>query len=103
MTVGGLVAGSSRGSNRTTSSDSPAVRLTPMMPHELQELCWQTATTIRLRTAGRSLLLPMRRAISARLLSLWASDGAALVRRSNAAVLPSPLVLAFMAADRNAA
>src|SRR5579863_10141216 len=65
--VGGLVAGSRRGSNRAISSERPAWRLTPMMPHEAQELCWQTAVTTRFSTARRSLLLLMSRAISATL------------------------------------
>jgi hypothetical protein len=47
-----------------------------MMPHEFQKLCWQTAMTMRLRTAGKSLLLLISRAISARLWNLRTSASA---------------------------
>jgi|SRR5262245_31830779 len=50
------------------------LRFTSMSPHELQGLCWQTAITTRLRTAGKSLLLLIKRAISARLRDLRTSD-----------------------------
>src|SRR6516162_5961270 len=88
--LGGFVAGSKRGSQRTMSSDNWALRLTPMSPHELQELCWQTATTTRLSTAGKSLELFIKRAISARLRDLRISDGksAAADAGAGAAVRP---------------
>src|SRR5258708_32140664 len=98
--VGGLVAGSRRGSNRTTSSDNWALRLTPMMPHELQKLCWQTATTIRLSTAGRSLLLLIRRAISPRLASLDGSGAGAAGIRPGASAAALPALVAARAAQQ---
>src|SRR5580704_14670801 len=76
------------------SCDNRALRLTPIIPHEPHELCWQTAVTILLRTAGKSLLLLIRRAISARLRNLPTSDVRFAAGDARTAVSASPIVTA---------